>query len=332
MKTQQPATNSFIHHLSRRGFCRVGSQVALGIAASPSLLAQEAASNGSRIKMSICLTPGSIGVSANQREAIDLAARHGFDAVEPFGGQLANFSESQIAEMVDDLKQKKLVWGAAGLPVEFRQDDTKFRDGMKTLPKIAAALRTAGVTRVGTWLPPAHASLTYLRNFKQHAERLREAARVLADHGQRLGLEYVGTQTLRNNRKHSFIHTMAETKELIAEIGTGNVGFVPDSWHWWTAGDTVDDLLTLKNEDVISVDLNDAPSGVPKDQQIDGKRELPLATGIIEVAGFLNALQKIGYDGPVRAEPFNKPLNDLDNDAACTATIVAMRKAFALLR
>ncbi|MSU62251.1 MAG: sugar phosphate isomerase/epimerase [Pedosphaera sp.] len=332
MNTQQPATNSFIHHMSRRGFCRVGSQVALGIAASPSLLAQEAASNISRIKMNICLTPGSIGVSANQREAIDLAARHGFDAVEPFGGQLASLSMDQIAEVVGDLKQKKLVWGAAGLPVEFRQDDTKFREGMKTLPKIAASLRTAGVNRVGTWLSPSHASLTYLCNFKQHAERLREVARVLADHGQRLGLEYVGTQTLRNNRKYPFIHTMAEMKELIAEIGTGNVGFVLDSWHWWTAGDTVDDLLTLKNADVVSVDLNDAPMGVPKDQQIDGKRGLPLATGVIEVGGFLNALRQISYDGPVRAEPFNKPLNDLDNDAACAVTIAAMRKAFAQVR
>jgi len=80
------------------------------------------------------------------------------------------------------------------------------------------------------------------------------------------------------------------------------------------------------------VDLNDAPPGVPKDQQLDGRRELPCATGVIEAASFLNALQQIGYDGPVRAEPFNKTLNDLDNEEACAATVKTMRKAFELIR
>jgi sugar phosphate isomerase/epimerase len=161
-----------------------------------------------------------------------------------------------------------------------------------------------------------------------HASRLREAGKVLADHGLSLGLEYVGTQSLRNSRRYPFLHTMAETKELIAEIGTGNVGFVLDSWHWWTAGETAADIVTLKNEDIVSVDLNDAPAGIPREQQVDTQRELPVATGVIDVAAFLNALVQVGYDGPVRAEPFNKALNDLDNDAACATVIESMKKAF----
>ena len=58
---------------------------------------------------------------------------------------------------------------------------------------------------------------------------------------------------------------------------------------------------------------------------------MPAATGVIDVAAFLKALNQIGYDGPVRAEPFNKPLNDLNNDDACAATAAAMKKAFAML-
>jgi len=282
-------------------------------------------------KMKICLTPGSIGVSANQMEAIALAERHGFEAVEPIGGYLASLTEQQISEVVAGLKAKRLVWGAAGLPVEFRQDETKFNEGMKALPKLAAALDRAGVNRVGTWLSPGHNSLTYLQNHRQHAHRLREVARVLKDHGHRFGLEYVGTHTSWKNRRYLFVHTMAETKDLIAEIGTGNVGLVLDSWHWWQAGDSVEDILSLKNEEIVSVDLNDAPAGVPKEQQMDGQRELPCATGVIDVAAFLKALQRIGYDGPVRAEPFNRALNELDNEAACGATIKAMRKAFELV-
>lgn len=317
--------------LSRREFCALATKTALAAMAATPALARAQSSTRER-KMTICLTPGSIGVSANQEEAIELAARHGFEAVEPFGNQLASLSDQQIAELKAVLKTRRLVWGASGLPVEFRQDEGKFNDGMKSLPKVAAAMQKAGVQRVGTWLMPCHDSLTYLQNLRQHAKRLGDAAQVLKEHGQRLGLEYVGTQTVRNRRKYPFVHTMAETKDLIAEIGTGNVGLVLDSWHWWTAGDSVEDILALKNEDVMSVDLNDAPAGLPKEQQIDGKRELPCATGMIDVAAFLNALQTIGYNGPARAEPFNKALNDLENDAGCAAAVAAMRKAIGLIR
>jgi sugar phosphate isomerase/epimerase len=122
---------------------------------------------------------------------------------------------------------------------------------------------------------------------------------------------------------------MAEMKELIAEIDRPNVGFVLDSWHWYTAGESKKDLLTLRADQVVSVDLNDAPAGISVDQQIDGKRELPAATGVIDAASFLGALQAIGYDGPVRAEPFNDAVRKMPPDQALAATKAAIEKAFA---
>lgn len=309
--------------MDRRDFLRTAGASALALGAGLS---------GER-RMRIALTPGSIGVGAtSQKQLNELAARHGFEAVEPRTAELAGMSDGQRAELKADLAGKRLAWAAAGLPVEFRKDEAAFREGLAKLPGLAAGLQQAGATRVGTWLSPSHPDLTYLANFRRHAERLREVAKILKDHGLRFGLEYVGTQTLRINRRYAFVHTMAETRELIAEIGTGNVGLVPDSWHWWQAGDTEADLLALRNEDVVSVDLNDAPAGVPKEAQRDGARELPGATGVIDLAPFVNALQTIGYDGPVRPEPFNKALNDLDDEAACAASAAALRKSMALIR
>jgi len=285
-----------------------------------------------RRKMTLCLAPGSIGVKADQRQAIVLAHKHGFEAVEAFPQYLASLNEAQIQELRADLKTKGLVFGAAGLPVDFRQDDARFAQSLQALPRLADALQQAGVARVRTWLTPASGSLTYLKNFAQHSKRLREVARVLKDRGQRLGLEYVGPPTSRQGRRFHFIHSLVEMQELIADIGTGNVGLVLDSWHWWTAGETAADVLALKAADVVSVDLNDAPAGIPVEEQLDGRREMPCATGVIPLADFLNALNQIGYDGPVRVEPFNKPLNDLGDDEACAAVIQALRKAMALLK
>jgi len=284
-----------------------------------------------RRRMKIALTPGSIGVRADQRETLALAQRYGFEAIEPNAGFLAGLSDGQLSDLLGEMQANKIVFAAAGLSVDFRGDESRFRAGLEELPRLAAGLRRAGVDRVGTWLSPAHNELSYQDNMRQHAQRLREVARVLKDHGQRLGLEYVGTPTLRQNRPHAFVHSLAGLQELRTAIGADNVGCVLDSWHWWTAGETDRDLLTLQAVEVVSVDLNDAPSGIPLDQQQDGKRELPCATGVIPVGAFLNALNRLGYDGPVRAEPFNKPLNDLDNDAACVAVIAAMRKAMALV-
>jgi len=264
-------------------------------------------------------------------QTIELAVRHGFESIEPQGEFLAGLSADKLAALQTSMKASGLVFGAAGLSVEFRQSEDKFAEGLKNLPALAAGLQRAGVRRVGTWLMSGHSSLSYVENFRQHARRLRLVAGVLKDHDLRLGMEYVGTKTIWTRQRYPFIHTLKEMRDLMAEIGTGNAGVVLDCWHWWQAEDTVAELLALKNEEVISADLNDAPSGVAKDQQVDGRRELPCATGVIDVGAFLKALNQIGYDGPVRAEPFNKPLNDLENDAACSATILALKKAVALL-
>ena len=282
-------------------------------------------------KMTLDLVCGNIGVSANQREAIELAARHGFESVGADGGYLASLSDDQVAELKTFMKTKGIVFGTAGLPVEFRRDQARFEESLSGLPKVAAGLQRAGVDRVSTWLTPCHESLPYLENFRQHAVRLRAVAQTLKDHGIRLGLEYVAPKTSWATRRYTFIHTLAEMKDLAAEINTGNVGFLLDSWHWWHAGDTVADLLALKGSDVIAVDLNDAPAGAPKDQMPDGRRELPCATGVIDVGAFLKALNEIGYDGPVRAEPFNQVVNKLPKEEACAMTANSLKKAFALI-
>ncbi|MEO2014824.1 MAG: TIM barrel protein [Fuerstiella sp.] len=277
------------------------------------------------------LTGGAIGVRAGQIDAVKLANKHGFESVAPDVGYLASLDNSGRSELASLMKNNGIVWGAAGLPVEFRRDEDTFRSGLQKLPALAKAMELAGVTRVGTWLKPYHAELTYVANFRRHARRLRECVKVLGDHGQRFGMEYVGPKTLWASQRHSFIHTMAETKDLIMEIGQDNVGFILDSWHWYTAHETADDLRTLSNKDVIACDLNDAPAGIEIDQQIDNQRELPSATGVIDMKSFLGVLVEIGYNGPIRSEPFNAKLNAMENDDACAATAAAMKKAFALV-
>lgn len=282
-------------------------------------------------RFTICLNPGAIGVTVSQMDAIRLAANFGFESVEPYPTYLVRQGAYGMRQVLDALERRGLVWGAAGLPIDFRREEAVFQEGMSAFPDVCAALKRAGVTRVGTWIMPNHAELTYEANFELHRKRLAEIATVLERHGLRLGLEYVGPRTLWSANRHEFVHTMAQAKELIAAIGRPNVGFVLDSFHWYTAGETVADLLSLKNEDVVACDLNDARRGLGRDEQIDNRRELPAATGVIDLRSFVRALARIGYDGPVRAEPFNQALREMERHAAVAATSQALHRAAGML-
>jgi sugar phosphate isomerase/epimerase len=88
----------------------------------------------------------------------------------------------------------------------------------------------------------------------------------------------------------------------------------------YTAGDSVADILALSAQDVISVDISDGIAGVPRDEQEDLSRALPGTTGVIDITGFLGALARIGYAGPVRVEPFCKDLVGKSNDEILAAT------------
>jgi sugar phosphate isomerase/epimerase len=319
-------TRSMSAALSRRDF--IGGLATAGLAIGiTSIRADERWAR----KFTMDLVCGNLGFRSRLPEAINLAHRFGFESVAPDVGFLRSISEDQLSELRDELKAKNLVWGAAGLPVDFRGSQASFQNGLKNLPVEATALQRAGASRIGTWITPGHNSLTYVANFKQHAARLREVSKVLGDHGVRLGLEYVGPKTSWTATRFPFIHSMTEMRELIAEMNQPAVGLVLDSWHWYTAHETETDLLALKGSEVVCCDLNDAPAGVATDEQKDSVRDLPCATGVIDLKTFLNALVRIGFDGPVRAEPFKASLRRMPPEDAVALTAKAMKQAFSLV-
>jgi len=311
----------------RRTFLKQASILPIAATFPNSLLKMTAKEH--RFKM--CLNPGTVGVSANQLELLEYADRFGFEAMTVNLEEIVKMDKAERIAFVNQMKEKGISWGSTNLPIEFRKGEATFNNHLAELPTQAAALQSVGGTRMNTWIMPTHDTLTYLENFKQHQKRLKSVANILGHYDIRLGLEYVGPKTLMTRDKFAFIRTMKENKELIAAIDESNVGFVLDSFHWFCAGETMADLLTLEKKDIVTCDLNDARKGFTADEQIDGKRELPMATGVINIKDFLQALVEIGYDGPVRAEPFNAILNDMENEAAVKATKEAMLKAFELV-
>ncbi|MGH9407067.1 MAG: sugar phosphate isomerase/epimerase family protein [Terriglobia bacterium] len=314
--------------LNRRSFItRTGAAIGgISAAAVPGQAAPP--DDATRRKFYTILSLSRLGFKSDFRQSVSLAHEYGFEGIDPDAALFASLSYNDLRRLLDDLASKKLKFGAAGLPVNFRKDTAKFNQGLSALPAAAQALQRAGVARVSTYVMPCSNELTYLQNFRQHASRLRECAKILADHGQTFGLEYVATRTVWRSERQPFIHTLSELRELEVAIGADNLGVQLDSWHWYNAEETAADIENLRGRDVVTVDLNDAPR-LPLDDQRDNHRELPAATGVIPVRQFLQALVSIRYEGPIQAEPFNAQLRAMPVDQAVAATAAAIRKAFA---
>ena len=277
------------------------------------------------------LTVWKLGIPGNQNDAIRWARQFGFQSVGAHTGELSQWSQKEFETYAETLADHKLQWGTSSMPVDFRGDEDRFQDGIRKLPGQAKALAKAGVKSAITYIMPCHNELTYLENFKVHRRRLAEIGRILSDHGLRFGMEYVGTESLRNRRKFPFIHTLREGLDLIDAIGLDSVGLVMDCWHWHNAQDTVEDLKLLEPKHVVSVELNDAPVGIDRPFLQDGTRELPVATGVIDTAGFLNGLAAQGVNAPLMAEPFNRPFREMPRESGLAVLAASLRKALNLL-
>jgi sugar phosphate isomerase/epimerase len=273
------------------------------------------------------LNLGALGLKASFFETVELAKAGSFQGLD-----------IDISEMEEILKKKEpsdiksligrnsLRLGGWGLPVNFRSDDETFQKDLKRLHALAQTASNIGCFRTFTWLTPFSDTLTFQENFKLHAERLGAVAGVLDEYDCVLGLEFVGPKTSRINHKYEFIHTMDGIFKLREAMKAENVGLLLDCWHWYTSHGTVDQLRKLRKEDVVYVHVNDAPSGVSVDEQIDLMRRLPGETGVIDIAGFLDALKDIKYDGPVTPEPFDKSLRELSANEAVKKVGKAMDK------
>jgi sugar phosphate isomerase/epimerase len=197
------------------------------------------------------------------------------------------------------------------LPFGLTAESDSFEQGLDELPATAETCARAGMDRCSIWVAPASDERTYEEMFELVRERGRRVCLVLAEHGIRLGLEFIGPATARAGRKHEFIYTMEGMLELCDAIGTGNAGLLLDSWHLYTSGGRMDDVLELSDDRIVNVHINDAPAGVPREEQIDNVRRLPGETGVIDVRRFLEGLAQIGYAGPVMAEPFSEKLKQM---------------------
>lgn len=279
------------------------------------------------------LNPNALGHVIPFDQTCALARQHGFAGVDLDLGFLSKLAEEGSLQSARDwFAATGLRPGGIGLSVKWRETDgdaefeaslARFADEVE----LAAAL---GCTRCVTWVLPG----SNTRDFYQHWEigltRLRRVAALLHTRGMRLGLEFIGPLTLRTRFKYDFVHTMDGMRAFAAAVGadTHNVGLLLDCFHWYTSHASLRDLEYLHPDEIVYVHVNDATAGRSADEQIDSERQMVGASGVIDIRGFMTALHKIGYDGPVTVEPFNADIRALPVAEAVRVTSEALDRVW----
>jgi sugar phosphate isomerase/epimerase len=252
-----------------------------------------------------------------------LAARVGFPGTDVMLGPAIEAGVAATNELLQQLGVKPAV---IDFPVNFRKDETTFKAGLAKLDEQAKFAASIQCPRMFTYIlassdtPKPELRALYKRRFT-------ECARTLAAHDVRLGLEFLGPLQFRHQFAYEFIWRMNEMLAFAEECGP-NVGLTLDSWHWHHAAATTQDIIAAGRNRIVNVHFNDAPN-LPPDQIRDNQRLLP-GEGVINLVGFLRALQTIGYTGPLSVEVFGRLKDKTPEEAArlgLSASLGVFRKA-----
>jgi sugar phosphate isomerase/epimerase len=252
-----------------------------------------------------------------------LAAKTGFPGTDVMLHPAMQAGAGATSALLAGLKIRPAV---IDFPVEFRKDDATFKASLAQLDAAARFAAAIHCPRMITYIMPS--SDTPKDELRQiYKQRFRESARILARSNVRLGLEFLGPLELRKMYKYEFIWRMNDMLAFARECGP-NVGLLLDSWHWHHAGATTEDIVAAGRDRIVHIHFNDSPN-LPPEQIHDNQRLLP-GEGVINLTGFLQALQRIRYNDALSVEVFGRT-KDMTPEAAAKAgldsSLAVFRKA-----
>ena len=248
-------------------------------------------------------------------DTIEVAAEAGFEGVDLMIRDLADAGDDPLAlrARMDDLGLRA---GAFPLPVAWKGDEAAFRRDLADLPRLAASAAQLGLTRTATCVLPETSRRTDDASDRAahraevvafHRERLGDIARILDDHGIRIGLEFIGVESSRTGRGDPFV---TRTADLFRDLGTifddhPNVGLLVDVFHFYAAADPIEEALALGVDRIVRVHVDDLPASHPGTRAdiVDAERGLPGESGAVSNRSTLRALALASYGGAVTAEP-----------------------------
>ena len=279
---------------------------------------------GSAPGIYISLHNSLVGGKVQWPETARLAAKVGFGGVDV---NLSGAMQEGLDATKALLAELKLRPANCVLPLQMTRDEDAFKKGMEGLDDQVRFAVAIGCPRMvyTAWGPTPSTTKEEYR--KLLMGRFQAAGTALAKYNVRCGLEFMGSLQSRS-RLPSFLCLMNEMLDFAKDCGP-NYGVLLDSWHWYHAGATIEDIHKAGKARIVSVHVSDAAKMPPEDVR-DNARLMP-GEGVIDLAGFFKALKEIGYEDGVSPEPLGRIPKEMPAEEgaklACDTTRTVMRKA-----
>lgn len=290
---RQPLDSS----LTRRNLLSAAVAGTVTAFAGPATIAAAAPTSPPRVRF--CLNMSTIrGQKLSVPDQVDLAAKAGYDAIEPWINELRQYQQNGGSP--DDLRKRiadrglKVV-SAIGFAEWIVNDDAKRVAGFENAKKDMDLVRSIGGTHIAA--PPAGATKDTNVDLSAAAERFRQLVE--------LGVSMDVLPQLEVWGFSSTLSKLAETIFVATESKHSKACVLLDVYHLYKGGSGFDGLRLLSGAAMNCFHMNDFPATPPRETISDANRVYP-GDGVAPLTQILRDLFATGFAGALSLELFNR--------------------------
>lgn len=295
-------------YLDRRRWITAAGAAALGPLAAPAAgepasptitTASDAAKlSAAAGKLRYCLNMSTVrGQKLSVPEQVDLAAKAGYNAMEPWMGDLQQYvaGGGSAADLKTRIADAGLtVESAIGFAEWIVEDDARRAAGLEQARRDMELVAAIGGTRIAA--PPAGATRETNLDLRKAAERYR----ALLELGDQIGVvpqvEVWGFSTV--------LSKLGETMFVAVEARHPRSCILPDVYHLYKGGSEFHALRLLSGHAVQVFHMNDYPADPPRDKIADKDRVYP-GDGVAPLSQIVRDMLAAGFCGVLSLELFN---------------------------
>jgi sugar phosphate isomerase/epimerase len=231
-------------------------------------------------------------------EKIDVAAKAGYDAIEPWTGDLQQYADG--GGSLDDLKKQiadlgLTVESAIGFARWIVDDEAERAKGLEAAKRDMELVRKIGGSRMAA--PPSGATGEPRLDLLAAAERYR----ALLEAGGEIGV----TPQLEVWGFSKNLSRLGETAFVAIESNHPDACILPDVYHLYKGGSDFEGLALISSAAIHVFHMNDYPDQPPRGEISDAHRVYP-GDGVAPLSHILRILFKNGFAGVLSLELFNR--------------------------
>lgn len=246
-----------------------------------------------------CLNMSTIrGQGLSVPQQVELAARAGYDGIEPWLPELSKFVEAggspeDLGKRIADLGLT--VDSAIGFAQWIVDDDAQRAAGLEQARRDMDLVRRIGGSRIAA--PPVGAHQQGVADFNQIPARYR----ALLELGDKLGvvpqLEVWGFSVL--------LHRLGEAAHVALDAAHPRACLLLDVYHLYKGGNDVESVALLNAAAMHCFHVNDYPADPPREKIADADRVYP-GDGVAPLGRLFRILHENGFRGSLSLELFNR--------------------------